>query len=71
MLPNEGLIVNLINVSQLCDGDLLLQFFTKDKCIVYNRNHCRIMEGERTLENCRLLTTINPCMHEIPLEQEL
>ena len=30
----EGLTVNLISVSQLCDEELLLQL-TKDKCIVY------------------------------------
>ena len=30
----EGLTINLISVSQLCDEDLLLQL-TKDKCIVY------------------------------------
>ena len=34
MLLVEGLTVNLISVSQLCDEDLLLQFI-KDKCIIY------------------------------------
>ena len=31
----EGLTINLINVSQLCDEDLLVQF-TRDMCIVRN-----------------------------------
>ena len=65
----EGLTVNLISVSQLCDEDLLLQF-TKDKCLVYNQNHCRIMEGERTSENCYLLTSTSPCMYEEQLEEK-
>ena len=65
----EGLTVNLISVSQLCDEDLLLQF-AKDKFLAYNRNHCRIMEGERTLDNFDLLTSNNPCMYKEQLEQE-
>ena len=31
----EGLTVNLISVSKLCDENLLVQF-TRDKCIVHN-----------------------------------
>ena len=69
MLLVEELTVNLISLSQLCEEDLLLQV-TKDKFIVYNRNHCRIMEGERTSDNYYLLTITNPYMHEIQLEQE-
>ena len=65
----KGLAVNLINVSQLCDEDLLLQF-KKDKCIVYNRNHYRIMERERSSNNYHLLTIISSCKHESRLEQE-
>ena len=60
----EELTVNLISVSQLCDEDQLLQF-TKDKCIVYNQNHGRIMEGDKTSDNCYLLTRARPYMHEI------
>ena len=68
LLLVEGLTINLISVSQICD-EVLIQF-TKDKCIVYNRNHCRIMKGERTSNNFYLLTSISPCMYEIQLEQE-
>ena len=68
LLLVEGLAINLISVvSQLCDDDLLLQF-PKDKCIAYNQNHYRIMEWEKTLDNCYLLTSNNLCMHEIQLE---
>ena len=40
----EGLTVNLVSVSQLCDENLLVQFI-RDKCIVHNQNHCLVMEG--------------------------
>ena len=68
MLLIEGLTVNLISVSQLCDENLLVQF-TKDKFIVHNPNHCRIMEGERTSYNFYLLTNTSPCMNEIQQDQ--
>ena len=60
----KELTVNLISVSQLCEEYQLLQF-TKDKCIAYNQNHGRIMEGDKTSDNCYLLTRANPYMHEI------
>ena len=60
----EGLIVNLISVSQLYDEDLLVQF-TRDKCIVRNQNHCHIMEGQGSSDNCYLLTATNLCMNEM------
>ena len=47
--------MNLIDVSQLCGEDLLVQF-TKDKCIVQNKNNFHIMHGERSSDNCYLLT---------------
>ena len=65
----EGMAVNPISVSQLCDKDLLLQLI-KDKCSMHNRNHCRIMEGERTLDNYYLLTSTNSCMNEEQLDQK-
>ena len=46
----DGLIVNLICVSQLCDEDLFVQF-TKYKCIVRKQHHYHIMEGERSSNN--------------------
>ena len=64
----KGLIVNLISVSQICDENLLVQF-TKDKCMVHNQNHCRIMEGKRTSNNYYLLTNTNLCMNKIQQDQ--
>ena len=40
----EGVTINLISVSQLCDKDLFVEF-TKDKCMVLDRDQCQIMEG--------------------------
>ena len=60
----EGLTVNLVSISQLFDEDLLVQF-TKDKCIVHNQNHYRIIEGKRTLDNYYLLTNTSFYMNEI------
>ena len=58
----EGLTVNLISVSQLCDKDLLVKF-TKDECVLHNQNHCHIMEGEITSDKCYLLTNANKVLH--------
>ena len=60
----EGLIVNLISVSQLRDEELLAQF-TKDRCKVRNQSHCHIMEEERSSNIFYLLTNTNPYMNEI------
>ena len=51
----EGLMVNLISVSQLCDENPLVQFI-RDKCIIHNQNHYLVMEGQMTSNNCYLLT---------------
>ena len=64
----KGLTLNLISVSQLCSEELLVQF-TKDKCIVRNQSHCHRMEGERSSDNCYLLTSTNPCMNEMQKNQ--
>ena len=64
----EGLTINLLSVSQLCDEDLLVQF-TKDKCIIHNQNHRRIMEEERTSNNCYLLTSISIFMNKMLHDQ--
>ena len=65
----EGLAMNLINVSQLCDEELLVQF-TKNKYMVQNQNHCHIMEGERSSNNCYLLTNTTSYMNEMQQNQE-
>ena len=47
----EGLMVNLIIISRLCDENLFVRF-TKEKCIVFDQNHYQIMEGKRSSNNC-------------------
>ena len=64
----ERLTINLINVSKLCDEDVLMQFI-KDKCIVRNQNHCCVMEGEMTSGNYYLLTSTSICMNKMLHDQ--
>ena len=64
LLLVEGLTMNLISVSQLCDENLLIQFI-RDKCIVHNQNHCLVMEGQRTSDKCYLLTSTSLDMNKI------
>ena len=54
----EGLTVNLISISQLCDDGLLVRF-TKEKYMVFDQNQYQIMEGRRSSSNCYLLTSTN------------
>ena len=51
----NGLKVNLISISQLCDDNLLVQF-TKGSCSVTNSPNSCVMEGKRSSDNCSLLT---------------
>ena len=52
----EGLTLNLISVSQLCDDGLLVRF-TKEKFMAFDQNQYQIMEGKRSSENCYLVTS--------------
>ena len=56
----EGLIANMISVSQLCDEDLFVKL-TKDKFIVLYQDQCQIVKGIRSFYNCYLLTRNNIC----------
>lgn len=47
----EGLKANLHSINQLCDDDLVVQFFKKECNIFYN-NGKWLMGGERTSDNC-------------------
>jgi hypothetical protein len=46
----EGLKPNLLNISQLCDDDLVVQF-SKNECNIFDNNG-KLMGGERTSDNC-------------------
>ena len=67
VLVVEGVTINLISLSHLCEENLLAQF-TRDKCIVHNQNHYLVMEGQRTLYNCYLLTSTSLGVNKIQEE---
>ncbi|CAM8883039.1 unnamed protein product [Rhodiola kirilowii] len=52
----EGLKVNPISISQLCDGGHHVKF-THDSCQVLDKNGGTLMEGSRSANNCYLLGT--------------
>ena len=47
----EDLTVNLISISQLCDQILFVNF-TRDDCIVSNKQHDKLMKGTMSPDNC-------------------
>ena len=56
----DGLKVNLISISQLCDDNLLVQF-TKESCLVTNNSNLCVIKGKRSLDNYYLLTLSRTC----------
>ena len=53
VIPGNGLKVNVININQLCDHNLFIQF-TKHKCLVTNSTNAHVMEGKdyQTISIC-------------------
>src|ERR1051325_1644401 len=49
----KGLTSNLINISQLCDQGFNVNF-TKDECIITNKDGEVTMKGRRNNDNCYL-----------------
>ena len=47
----EGLRVNLLSISQICDQDFMV-LFLKGKCLVMDESRKKLITGVRTLENC-------------------
>ena len=47
----EGLRINLLSISQICDQDFMV-LFSKGKCIVLNESVKHLISGVRTLDNC-------------------
>ena len=47
----EGLRVNLLSISQICDQDFMV-LFSKGKCLVMNEFGKKLISGVRTLDNC-------------------
>ena len=51
MLYVEGLKVNLLSISQICDQDFM-ELFSKGKCLVLDEPGKKLISGVRTLNNC-------------------
>ena len=51
MLYVEGLRVNLLSMSQICDQDFMV-LFSKGKCLVLNESGKKLISGVHTLDNC-------------------
>ena len=47
----EGLRMNLLSISQICDQDFMV-LFSKGKCLVMNESGKKLISGVRTLDNC-------------------
>ena len=47
----EGLKVNLLSISQICDQDFMV-LFSKGKCLVMDDSRKKLISGLRTLNNC-------------------
>ncbi|VFQ83161.1 unnamed protein product [Cuscuta campestris] len=51
----QGLQVNLLSISQICDQGLEVTF-TQQKCRVKDKNKLVVLEGDRTTDNCYKVT---------------
>ena len=47
----EGLRVNLLSISQICDQDFMV-LFLKGKCLVMDESRKKLISGVHTLDNC-------------------
>ena len=47
----EGLRVNLLSISQICDHDFMV-LFSKGKCLVMDESGKKLISGVHTLDNC-------------------
>ena len=50
----EGLRVNMLSISQICDQDFMV-LFSKGKCLVMNESGKKLISGVRTLDKCYVL----------------
>ena len=46
----EGLRVNLLSISQICDQDFMI-LFSRGKCLVMDESGKKLISGVRTLDN--------------------
>ena len=47
----EGLRVNLLSISQICDQDFMV-LFSEEKCLILNEFGKKLISGVHTLDNC-------------------
>ena len=70
MLYVEGLKVNLLSISQICDQDFMV-LFSKGKCFVMNESGKKLISGVCTLDNCyRLVLEADIVYNSIHLPNE-
>ena len=55
----KGLKANLLSITQICDGDFLVQF-SKKRCIIINEEGIQVLEGNKTTDNCYEVVPIAP-----------
>ena len=65
----DGLTVNLISISQLCDDGFSVSF-GKDACEV-KRDSCMIMKGVRSSDNCYIWSTISAMTTRVEEEADV
>ena len=66
----EGLRVNLLSISQICDQDFMV-LFSKEKFLVMDESGKKLISGVRTLDNCYgLVPDTNTVCNSIQLPNE-
>ena len=66
----EGLVANLINISQMCDDHLSVQFNQKTCQVMNSHGEC-ILTGHRSSDNCYTLSNVKTCLRADLTETEL
>ena len=66
----EGLRVNLLSISHICDQDFMV-LYSKGKCLVIDESGKNLISGVRTLDNCyRLVLDADIVCNSIRLPNE-
>ncbi|XP_039141271.1 uncharacterized protein LOC120278592 [Dioscorea cayenensis subsp. rotundata] len=60
VLHVDGLKVNPMSISQLCDQNMIVKF-TKDSCMVYDKIAKCVLTSARSSDNCYLLQKLQRC----------
>lgn len=63
----EGLKANLISINQLCNEGMNAKF-NKEKCMVFDQQQNKILEGRRSHDNWYMLTL--DCFHFLDYSRE-